>query len=94
MANERTTLNGITTRYGLPSYGMQIPTVLDYIERHLTEVLCPESIAGSHFLSTSQLYRDFYATTGHSVKEYIRKRRISCACEKLTLGFSAIHHRR
>ena len=60
-----------------------IDAVLPYIERHLTEDLNPENIAGLHFVSLSQLYRDFYACTGHSVKEYIRKRRISNACEKI-----------
>ncbi|MDR1630665.1 MAG: helix-turn-helix domain-containing protein [Oscillospiraceae bacterium] len=60
-----------------------IREVLPYIEKHLDEELGPEHIAGRHFVSTSQLYRDFYACTGHSVKEYIRKRRISNACEKI-----------
>ena len=60
-----------------------IRSVLSYIERHLAETLQPESIAKRYFVSTSQLYRDFYACTGHSVKEYIRKRRISNACEKI-----------
>ena len=60
-----------------------ISTVLPYIERHLTEDLNPENIADRHFISRSQLYRGFYACTGHSVKEYIRKRRISNACEKI-----------
>lgn len=60
-----------------------IRDVLPYIEKHLAEELGPERIASRHFVSTSQLYRDFYACTGHSVKEYIRKRRISNACEKI-----------
>lgn len=57
--------------------------VLPYIERHLAEELGPERIASRYYVSTSQLYRDFYACTGHSVKEYIRRRRISNACEKI-----------
>ncbi|MBC8543059.1 helix-turn-helix domain-containing protein [Bianquea renquensis] len=60
-----------------------INAVLSYIERHLTEALTPENIARRHFVSVSQLYRDFYDCTGHSIKEYIRKRRISNACEKI-----------
>ena len=60
-----------------------IHAMLSYIEDHLSEDLKPESIAGGHFISVSQWYRDFYAFTGHSVKEYIRKRRISNACEKI-----------
>lgn len=57
--------------------------VLLYIESHLAEVLTPEGIAGQHFISLRQLYRDFYAYTGHSIKEYPRKRRISNACAKI-----------
>ena len=45
-----------------------IHAMLSYIEDHLSEDLKPESIAGGHFISVSQLYRDFYAFTGHSVK--------------------------
>ena len=60
-----------------------IDNVLPYIEKHLTEELIPDKIAARHFISLIQLYRDFYKYTGHSVKEYIRKRRISNACEKI-----------
>lgn len=60
-----------------------IDAVLPHIEKHLSDELYPENIAERHFVSLSQLYRDFYACTGHSVKEYIRKRRISNACEKI-----------
>lgn len=60
-----------------------IGNVLPYIEKHLTEELNPDRIAARHFISLTQLYRDFYKYTGHSVKEYIRKRRISNACEKI-----------
>lgn len=60
-----------------------IHNVLPYIEEHLTAEVNPDSIAERHFISLSQLYRDFYTYTGHSIKEYIRKRRISNACEKI-----------
>ena len=60
-----------------------INDVLEYIEKCLSDDMNPETIAGQHFVSLSRLYRDFYAYTGHSVKEYIRKRRISNACEKI-----------
>lgn len=60
-----------------------IQAVLPYIEQYLICELNPENIAERHFVSLSQLYRDFYSYTGHSVKEYIRKRRISNACEKI-----------
>ncbi|MDF2543928.1 MAG: hypothetical protein K0S47_3646 [Herbinix sp.] len=60
-----------------------IYTVIDFIESNLSTEINPEMIAKKHFVSMSQLYRDFYVCIGHSIKEYIRKRRISNACEKL-----------
>ena len=60
-----------------------IDAILVYIENHLSKEINPENIAGQFFCSPSQFYRDFYAFTGHSVKEYIRKRRMSNACEKI-----------
>jgi AraC-like DNA-binding protein/DNA gyrase inhibitor GyrI len=60
-----------------------ISKVLQYIENHLMSEIDPESVAKRHFISLSQLYRDFYTYTGHSIKEYIRKRRISNTCEKI-----------
>jgi AraC family transcriptional regulator len=67
-----------------------LKAVLPYIEAHITEELTPEGIAGQHFISLSQLYRDFYAYTGHSIKEYIRKRRISNACVKIKCSDSPL----
>ncbi|MDD4494828.1 MAG: AraC family transcriptional regulator [Eubacteriales bacterium] len=75
--------NEINMRFTAIDKLQYINAVLPYIERHLADELNPENIAGRHFISRSQLYRDFYACTGHSVKEYIRKRRISNACEKI-----------
>jgi AraC family transcriptional regulator len=60
-----------------------IGAVLQYIEKNIMTEIDPGSIAKKHFISLSHLYRDFYVYTGHSVKEYIRKRRISNACEKI-----------
>ncbi|WP_158301627.1 AraC family transcriptional regulator [Paenibacillus mesophilus] len=50
---------------------------IDYIEDHLSEPLELQHIAGVAFMSVPNLYRAFYALTGHPIKEYIRKRRIS-----------------
>ena len=60
-----------------------INTIITYIEQHLADEISPENVAKRHFISYAQLYRDFYNLTGHSVKEYIRKRRISNACERI-----------
>lgn len=53
--------------------------VIQYIEEHLQDEVSLERAAQTGFTSLMQLYRDFYAHTGHSVKEYIRKRRLSNA---------------
>lgn len=60
--------------------------VLDYIEENLHEPIELEMLAAKAFVSQPQLYRLFYACTGHTVKEYIRKRRISSAAEWLENG--------
>ncbi|MDL2287123.1 AraC family transcriptional regulator [Eubacteriales bacterium OttesenSCG-928-G02] len=73
-------INSLYTKLNQLRY---IKTLIQYIESHLADELNPESIAERHYVSSRQLYRDFYACTGHSIKEYIRKRRISNACEKL-----------
>ncbi|WP_438446640.1 helix-turn-helix domain-containing protein [Gorillibacterium sp. sgz5001074] len=52
---------------------------IHYIEEHLTGKIALERAAQAGFTSIMQLYRDFYTFTGHSVKEYIRKRRLSNA---------------
>lgn len=50
---------------------------IDYIEARLIEPLALEEIAASASMSVPNLYRMFYAKTGHPIKEYIRKRRTS-----------------
>lgn len=53
--------------------------VLRYIEDNLNTPFSINDIPLGNYVSTMQLYRDFYNLTGHSVKEYIRKRRLSNA---------------
>lgn len=54
-------------------------SVIEYIEAHLSEDIDTETLAKAGFVSRAKLYRDFYNIVGHSVKEYIRKRRLSNA---------------
>lgn len=54
--------------------------IIDHIEKSLTGEVNLDEIAKLGAVSLMQLYRDFYAYTGHSIKEYIRKRRLSNAC--------------
>ncbi|WDV46457.1 helix-turn-helix domain-containing protein [Clostridiaceae bacterium M8S5] len=56
-----------------------LKSAIKYIEAHLYENIKTDYIANICYVSCMQLYRDFYAFTGHSVKEYIRKRRLSNA---------------
>jgi len=53
--------------------------LLGAVEQNIAESLSIDSLAEAGFLSRSQLYREFYDLTGHSVKEYIRRRRLSKA---------------
>ncbi|WP_342424502.1 AraC family transcriptional regulator [Paenibacillus sp. FSL E2-0178] len=50
-----------------------------FIEERLYEDINLGQAAQAGYTSLMQLYRDFYTYTGHSVKEYIRKRRLSGA---------------
>lgn len=64
---------------------------IQYIEDHLDGAIDLEQAARVGFISLMQLYRDCYTYTGHSVKEYIRKRRLSNAlslmkCSDLTFA--------
>lgn len=54
-----------------------IQSLLDIIEDTLMEDISVEKLIASSYLSRSQCYALFTATTGYSIKEYIRKRRLS-----------------
>jgi len=58
---------------------MPLAPLLAALEQNITEELDVQRLAGAGLLSRSQLYREFYSATGHSVKEYVRKRRLSKA---------------
>lgn len=53
--------------------------VINYIEENLSDSIDTKALEEHAYVSHMQLYRDFYSITGHSVKEYIRKRRLSNA---------------
>ena len=50
-----------------------------YIESNLPSDLDAALLSGVGYASRAKLYRGFYNLTGHSVKEYVRKRRLSNA---------------
>jgi AraC-like DNA-binding protein len=58
---------------------MPLEPLLAELEQNLADDFSVERLAEVGLLSRSQLYREFYDATGHSVKEYVRKRRLSTA---------------
>jgi len=58
---------------------MSLEPLFATLEHNIAENLSVEHLAGAAPLSRSQLYRDFYSVTGHTVSEYIRRRRLSNA---------------
>lgn len=56
-----------------------IHSLFRYIENNMASDLGNELLKSVGHVSCAQLYRDFYSLTGHSVSEYIRKRRLSNA---------------
>lgn len=53
------------------------------VEKCISDKMNIEQIARECFVSPRQFYRDFYSLTGHTVNEYIRKRRLSKALNLL-----------
>ena len=58
---------------------MPLDPLLAELEQNIANDLNVNRLAETGRLSRTQLYREFYNTTGHSVKEYVRKRRLSMA---------------
>ncbi|MCD9022574.1 AraC family transcriptional regulator [Cohnella silvisoli] len=56
-----------------------VQNAIDYMEDHLCERMELDRIAEAAYMSLPNLYRVFYALTGHPLVEYIRKRRINRA---------------
>jgi AraC family transcriptional regulator len=64
-------------------YEASIQRALDYIEDHLMETLTLESLAEKACFSPYHFHRVFQAMVGDSVMEYVRKRRLTVAAERL-----------
>lgn len=54
-------------------------SILQYIENNISSDLKTKFLSNIGYVSRDKLYYDFYNMSGHSVKEYIRKRRLSNA---------------
>ena len=69
-------------------YHQRIQQSLDFVENHLTQPVGLAEIAGRAYCSLTHFYRVFRALTGCTVKEYVRRRRLSeAACEVVTGRF-------
>lgn len=64
-------------------YYDRIRQSVEFIEANLESPLTPERVSREIYSSLPHFYRIFTAMTGYSVKEYIRKRRLSCAAHDL-----------
>ena len=53
--------------------------LIKFIENNLPDDLDIKLLSNIGYSSYEKLYREFYSLTGHSVKEYVRKRRLSNA---------------
>lgn len=66
-------------------YYARIEKAIDYIEANLEHDISLSSVSTHAFSSLSHFHRIFLAITGFTVKEYIRKRRLSTAAIELLL---------
>ncbi len=64
-------------------YLASIERAIEYIERHLDEVLRPEDIAAAAGYSLYHLTHIFTAVIGEPIGSYVQKRRLSESCKKL-----------
>lgn len=62
----------------------RIQRAIDFIETHLTESISIESIAHEACFSMWHFQKIFSSTVGDSVKEYVRKRRLTSAVNDLS----------
>jgi len=58
---------------------MPLEPLLVELEQNITDSYSMERLAEAGHLSRTQLYRDFYSLAGHTMGEYIRRRRLSNA---------------
>lgn len=71
-------------------YFERIQRSVDFIESHLKEKFSLKDVAAEASFSLYHFQRIFRSLSGHSLKEYIRKRRLSDAAHSLNLSRRAI----
>lgn len=72
------------------NYYDRIQNSIEYIESNLENCIDLSIVAKKAYMSLSNFYRIFFALTGHSVKEYIRKRRINLVIHDIIAKKSTI----
>lgn len=72
------------------NYYERIQKSINYMEDNLENVIDVNRAASEAFMSSSSYYRLFFALTGHTAKEYIRRRRISTAVRCIREGNRSI----
>ena len=72
------------------NYYERMQKSIDFIEDNLAEDITVEQCARASFMSVSGYYRMFLSVVGYNVKEYIRMRRLSLACDELEMGRSVM----
>ena len=65
------------------NYYERIQNSIDFIEDNLAEEITVEQCAKQAYMSVSGYYRMFLSVVGYTIKEYIRMRRLTVACEEL-----------
>ena len=58
---------------------LNLTNLMQYIEANISDKLKANYISKAGYISRRKLYNDFYSASGHPVKEYVRKRRLSNA---------------
>lgn len=67
----------------LTRHQKHLQKAVDYIEKNLDHPISLKEVSKEAFSSLSYFHRIFYFLTGYTVKEYIRKRRLSHAADAL-----------
>ncbi|MCD8508442.1 MAG: AraC family transcriptional regulator [Bacillus sp. (in: Bacteria)] len=65
------------------NYYERIQRSIDYVEENLENKIELSKVAAAAYMSLANYYRLFFALTGHTVKDYIRRRRISLSVEEM-----------
>lgn len=65
------------------NYYERVQRSIDFIEENLCSELPLDTVASKAYMSIANFYRLFYAFTGHSIKDYIRRRRLNTASLEL-----------